>query len=316
MKSYRKTNQLYKQYDVGKEYPVNDVKVKVFTGKSWVYKDRKLLDPSYTFDECKEEIKKISSLEGFFLDTNSYNKTILTYQPHFYEKENKLWNDINIKNKLLENRKKYLKKDNFSSREILRGFKISGIYVGFSHFNPLWIKAFIKKYDIKSIYDPCGGWGQRLLGAKDISYIYNDWDLRTYNGVKKIIRDFNITNKVLYNNDCTSFIPIEDYDAVFTCPPYFNIEVYNNRMFKDINDFEKWWMKMIQCSIKNAKIFAYVINHTYLNLTKIWCKNNNLIHIEDIDLGNKSNHFQKKCKINKKEILVVFKIPCSSPLSP
>ena len=90
---------------------------------------------------------------GNYNSTLSFNKTVLQFQPHFYEKEKQLFRNDNIRNKLIQNREKYLNKtyENISDIELLRGFKISGIHQGFSHFSPLWIKAFIEEFNIKSI---------------------------------------------------------------------------------------------------------------------------------------------------------------------
>ena len=61
-----------------------------------------------------------------------------------------------------------------STHVLLRGFKISGIHYGYSHFNPLIIKKFLEDTNAKICYDPCGGWGHRILGSMNIDkYIEN-----------------------------------------------------------------------------------------------------------------------------------------------
>ncbi len=144
------------------------------------------LDYSYTQKEQKREWHRIQKSPGNYKDVVHLNKIVLSNQPHFFDKERELFKDKHIRDKLLANRLKYIGKQrqDLTMREILRGFKISGIYTGFSHFSPLWIKAFIEQYKPKIIYDPCGGWGHRLLGAlsTDTPYIYNDfWD-KTFEG--------------------------------------------------------------------------------------------------------------------------------------
>ena len=103
------------------------------------------LDYSYNEDECMKEFIKISSRKGDYQSSCFYNKIPLTHQPHFYALEKAMWKDENVKRSLIVNRCHYLNKreDQLTDREILRGFKISGIHYGFSHFNPFWIKAFI-----------------------------------------------------------------------------------------------------------------------------------------------------------------------------
>jgi hypothetical protein len=270
------------------------------------------LSAAYTPEECQKEYDMYRSKEGSYGKIPSSNKIILTYQPHYYEKENKLWNENknDIRRKLLNNRLKYIQKDEYiiTDREILRGFKISGIYIGYSHFNPLWIKKFIKDYNIQSLYDPCGGWGHRLIGSGDIKYIYNDLDKRTYESCKKICKDFQMKNKIFYNNDCRNFTPSEEYECIFTCPPYYNTETYQNKTFKDLNDYKNWWKKTINNSLKKSvKYFSFVINNDFKNILIRECLNKGMILHDEISLGLKYNHFQSLHKKYKGEYLYIFK---------
>lgn len=270
------------------------------------------LDGSYTFEQCQKEYQKICSLLGNFNPIPALNKNVLTYQPHFYEIEKKLWleNPNNLRQKLVDNRRHYINKDEYTltHKEVLRGFKISAFYKGFSHFSPLWIKKIIEDYQIKSIYDPCGGWGHRLLGSGDILYIYNDWDTRSYNGVVQMAKDLKLKNKIFYNNNCTQFTPKEDYECVFTCPPYYNIEIYQNKTFKNLDDYNDFWNSAIQKSLKpSVKWFIYVINNIYYEQTKNICLKNGLKHVTHIDLGIRHNHFQTNQIKTHREIIVIFK---------
>jgi len=271
------------------------------------------LEYTYPHQLQQNELKNVRNTKGNPNSTAFYNKIVLSHQPHYYEIENKLWaeNQNNIRDRLLNNRLRYIGKNEYqiNDKEILRGFKIAGYYIGFTHFNPLWIKYFIEKYNISSIYDPTAGWGHRLLGSQNIKYIGNDWDVRTYNGLCSITKDFNLKNAIIYNNDCSVFTPNEDYEAVFTCPPYCNAEIYNNKTFNDNDDYKCWWDKTIKCSFKpNTKYFAYVINHIYKQLLHDVCIENNLILIEETILGRKLNHFQlSSTKVIKNEYMCIFK---------
>ena len=271
------------------------------------------LELSYAYPESdlKSQFKLLQSSPGRFESDPCYNKIILTYQPHYYALEKQMWkNDPVLRARLVANREKYLFKtrDKLNDKEILRGFKISGEHIGFSHFSPLWIKAFIEKYSVKSVYDPCGGWGHRLLGATGIKYIYNDLDIQTYNGVKKIATDFNISAS-FYNQDAAILTPIEDYDAVFTCPPYYNAEIYSNGPFTSLKAYSDWWEQVVQHSIKpGVKYFAFVINNDYKQLLKDVTEKQGLKFIEEIAVGrNRLNHFQRVATQRKKgEFLLVF----------
>jgi len=270
---------------------------------------------NYSDEQIVSELNLIKSKVGNYNSTPSFNKTILQFQPHFYEREKQLFKDENIRNKLIQNREKYLNKtyENISDIELLRGFKISGIHQGFSHFSPLWIKAFIEEFNIKSIYDPCGGWGHRFLGSTNIKYIYNDIDERSVFGVKSIRNRFEKnfvvkTKTVFYNEDASKFTPKEKYDAVFTCPPYFNKEKYTKDESSSNFDYDNWlnWLqKMIEKSSVNCKKYiALVLSPEYENdLLKIM---ENYKFLKQINLGIQYKNFKNVGEKKFKDVLYIF----------
>jgi hypothetical protein len=265
----------------------------------------------YTAKQLQDEIAFYKTTEGNYGIIPSKNKIVLNYQPHFYDYERVLWQDTAIQEKLINNRCKYLNKtvDELTTAEILRGFKISGIHYSYSHFSPLWFKKFITDFNIKSVYDPCGGWGHRLLGTLGTSlkdYIYNDYDLKTVNGVTDIVSFIKPEcNILVYNNRAELFIPNKEVDAIFTCPPYYNKEIYNNKIFKDKNDFIYWWEQVTKnCLQTKCKYFGVVIDN---NNQKIISKplNQHKLIIEQ-KLNKNKTHLSKQT--NSYETLLVYQI--------
>lgn len=265
-----------------------------------------ILNYTYTEDQCRRELNNLSKTDASYKSLPTRNRIIHTFQPHFFHAELELWQDKDIREKLLANRQKYLNKTEFSDREILRGFKISGIHIGYSHFSPLWFRKFIDDNNITSVYDPCGGWGHRMVGAylSGIEYIYNDlWD-KTYKGCVGI-KKFLQYNCKMYNRDATEFTPEEDYECVFTCPPYNNIEVYDNTPIEDYDGFIR---NMISASVKPAvHTIGIVINNVYID-TIIRHIPYTFKHIDTHTLGTSSHisHFNKVNTV-KSEVLLVFK---------
>lgn len=253
------------------------------------------------------EYNYYKSKPGNLKGATSFNYIIKYYQQNiFYKQENELIKDPSIEEKLISNRCRYLNKSiiELTHNDLLLGFKRSGIYIGYSHFNPFIFKYFIEKYDVKKCYDPCGGWGHRLLGAFDLEkYIYNDLSKSTYNNVKRIIHDLKIQNTVTYNNDAQNFIPNEDFDAMFTCPPYYNLESYECGDFKSYEDYEKFIDSLFEVfyNKESCKIFGIVIREDYLNIKyKDRC-------FEYFEIENKkSKHLGLSIVHNKKEYLYVF----------
>lgn len=271
-------------------------------------------------DKIKKEFELIKQGKGYDALPNK-NECILYFQwQEFYKKEIELWKENKFKNGLplqswiYANRIKYLGKDalTLTDREILRAFKITGVHVGNSFHSPFWIQQFIKDYNITSIYDCCGGWGHRLLGAWNIKYIYNDINPITNLNVKRMCDYFNLKDKYFYNEDSAYLTPQEDYEAVFTCPPYYNIEKYSEKGAENFSyqDFLLWWKKTIQVSCLNkstCNYFAFIINNT-LKKDMIKCGlETGLKQIQEIPVGKPViSHLNVNKKQSKGEFLIIF----------
>lgn len=216
------------------------------------------------FKYYQNNIGKISS-------PNNKNYIVKYFQQdEFFKTEKILFQNKDIRDKLINNRMKYLNKnyDQLTVEDILYGFKRSGLYYGYSHFNPLTFKWFINNYNCKICFDPCGGWGHRLLGSNNLDlYIYNDLSTSIYNNVNNIINFFNIRNVKTYNKDAYDFIPEENYDSMFTCPPYYNLEHYECGDFETYDDF----LLLIDCLFyafyykESCKYFGLVIREDLLD---------------------------------------------------
>jgi len=251
--------------------------------------------------ELLNEYNNIQTKKGTLNSKPIHNKIIKNFQTHFYEKENELYKNPELRRKLIQNRKEFLNKKEYelTNRELLSGFKISGIFTGYSFFSPLWFKYFIEKMNITTIYDPFGGWGHRLLGSHDLKlYIYNDNSLKTYNGIQNMVEYLKLENIKLYNEDASNLIPLENYEAVFMCPPYDNLEKYEI----DIIDFETLMQKTIINSYlnTNAKIIGIVIKENFEHLLLNILGN----YISKEKVNAQINHFKTKTNF---EYLYIWK---------
>ena len=211
-----------------------------------------------------------------------------------------------LRRKLIQNRCKYLnkKEKDLTISDIFSGFKNGGIHYGYSHFNPVWTNWFINHYDIKTVFDPCGGWGHHLLGMLSCDkIIYNDINRDIYNGVKEMKEYFDIDNLELYNEDIRDFDLTEDVDAWFMCPPYYNLEDYGNNSFKDIEEYKKF-LNIIFGKWKdsNSGIFGMVIREDYYELLDDVFKG---LCVEKEPLKVSKSHLVKKKKFG--EYFYIFK---------
>ena len=182
---------------------------------------------------------------------------------NFFKNEIELYaTDPIIRRQIIQNRIKYLNKaeTDLTPDEIMSGFKESGIYYGYSHFNPQWTNWFINKYNIKTIYDPCGGWGHHLLGMLSCNkIIYNDFSKSTVDSIQKIKEYFNIDNLKVHYGDGSEYIP-EEVDGWFMCPPYYNLEHYECGDFESIENYIEFLNKIFNIWKKSSsKIFGIII---------------------------------------------------------
>lgn len=280
---------------------------------------------SISEDALKKEWDSIKRNSYGYDSGNSWNKIVRHFQfKELYKEELKLWLEnplyrgLPLRSWIYANRKKYINKGygELTQAEILRAFKITGIHIGYSFHSPFYIKQFIKDYNIKSIYDPCGGWGHRLLGAasENCKYVYNDINRATSVNCIRIKAYFQMNNIEFYSKDAAKFTPQEDYEAVFTCPPYHNVEVYTEHGAENLSyeDFLTWWDFVVKnsCVIKDScKYFAFIINRTHEDAMHNICLNNNLELIESHILGSskQTSHLNANSSKAKYEKLLVYK---------
>lgn len=260
---------------------------------------------NFTKEELQDEFFWFLEHGGKCTIRSRHNKIIKYFQQDvLYKTEKQLMQDQNILNKLTSNRCKYLSKrpEELTTLELIDGFKKSGIYYGYSMFNPLLAKWFYEQYDCKCSYDPCGGWGHRLLGATELdAYIYNDISTEVLNNVKAMCEYFDIDNVKFYNNNCIGFVPNEEYDSIFTCPPYENVEVYDKKLDKE--EYDKLLDSIFIAYIrKNACKACGIVLREDLFPSKY----NNLITNKILLKNSPSRHLHKHTKHKYDEYLFVL----------
>lgn len=278
-------------------------------------KDRVLdLHLDFTVNELKTEFNSLKrDINGTCKNTSASNKNIKAFlQNQFYKVEKKLYHDPEVKYKLDRNRQRYqfTLMENLSIGQILGGFKITGIHFGYSFFNPRLFTWFIDHENLqgKCCYDPTGGWGHRMLGGQQLSkYIYNDLSHHTVEGVKTMALFHDITNTVFYENDARTFEPTEEYDAMFTCVPYYadnkDIEKYECDGFKSKEDYDDFICSLYNKYLnkESCKVFGLVIREDMLpeNLRK------NIV--EEYPLKLTKSHFQYYAAKKNIEYLYIFR---------
>jgi len=104
-------------------------------------------------------------------------------------------------------------------------------------------------------WDPCAGWGGRLMGATaaGVRYLATEVEPKTAEGNRRLAQALGVEAEVV-------LCPAENFDPptvdfVFTSPPYFDVEHYgdsDDQSFRVNQTFEGWVEGFLRPVIRNA----------------------------------------------------------------
>lgn len=149
-----------------------------------------------------------------------------------------------------------------------------------SQFKPSSALALYRYFDAQSVYDPCGGWGDRLVAAMAGGIKYHCRD------TNPLVIAADSAMQYMYKHDApVSFeckgseidAPNEKYDIAITSPPYYKIEKYqgensSHAIYKKFDDWMDGFLyPMIENSLESVVSGGKVVinisdvyaNHTY-----------------------------------------------------
>ena len=221
------------------------------------FRDKKGIDVNKEYNHLKKDkidIDKITAQK-----TSKSNTIIREYMPHIYEVEDykgnnilKLW----TKEKLTKAFKS-LDKPNYTVNsnlsELKRVLKFNPVTI----YSPIMTKSLVSSLDCKTIFDPCIGWGGRMIGTTclgdDYHYTGCEPFTKTFSGLENMIKELNIESQVnIYNLPVESMLDVlndKHYDMCLTSPPYYDLEVYSHedsQSIKRYNTYEKWLNEFIK----------------------------------------------------------------------
>lgn len=202
----------------------------------------------------------LKSAENLSPQSNTCMQLIQHFHPSLWQANKKGhlspfigWNDVECLYSAIENRLKY-KGSDLSPKDIRAGLTFSHAAPKVSIFKPALAKYIINKYlsDYTQIFDPCSGYSGRLLGAiaADKFYIGQDINQTTISESISLCDYFHITNYELY---CKNSLATKgNYECLFTCPPYYDKENWN----QDIEQLtcDEW----IEACLNNYECEKYV----------------------------------------------------------
>lgn len=235
----------------------------------------------------------------------------------FYEHELAMWNNNayrgdkwgTVRAFLYANRWKYIHKlpDELTDRMLLRAFRISGLYVGYTSFDNAMMLKVIEKYGVTSVYDPCSGWGERMAACGLLGVDYEGCDIndRLTNGYNKLIGLIDGFKPLMHINDSAKQDVEHNVDAIITCPPYMDVEIYTDKGAEhyDKDKFTAWWEDVVaKCSATNAKVFAVQTNQACRDIFLSGMTNAGWRLSEELTYNNaRVSHFHRTGKSVKHE---------------
>jgi hypothetical protein len=284
--------------------------------------------PSLPYPDLEESLQEVidkiskydfskvynSSTNEFSNNTSTIGHNYLKHHFHSYWKSKfngnkspeEAWQDDKIMKEIIEYRIGCNNSNeifDFTLHQLVRGLSARRITVSF--FKPILAAAIYKHYlgDKFSpmVLDPCCGFGGRLLGFKSVYpdgvYVGCEPNVETYNELLELKNKngWSDGHVRLYNCKFEDFIDENyNYDFVFTSIPYYDLEVYSNKMeYKSFNDWRDVFIKSIE---------QYSGRNCYINATEDLCIKLGWKNIDSYILSNRS-HFDKK-EGEKKEWIV------------
>lgn len=154
-----------------------------------------------------------------------------------------------------------------------------------SQFRPSAAKAVYDYFKAESVLDLSMGWGDRLAGAAASQYVEKyvgfDPNINLNEGYERQMRNYNSLMKSAFFPKCAEDSLIElsekdvSFDLIFTSPPYFDKEKYDqseNQSYVKYKKFDDWMryflFTAIALRIKNLKIGGHLV----LNISDIYTR--------------------------------------------
>lgn len=243
----------------------------------------------------------------------------------FYARELQMWDDDEVHHRkwgrlrarLLANRLHYLGRLPESALEVVRGLAISGEIRSYSTFINTAMTAVLDQYKPTSLYDPCSGWGERMLtcAQRGVTYTGTDISEAVVQAHQSLIDRLGLTHAdVTLGDSATRDMRGGTHEMVLTCPPYGNTEVYTENGAENLDDeaFLGWWKRVVTMSVApTTRVFAFQIS-------ELWRERmSTVVHsvlgdgwrcVDEIDASASRNHFQRSRsrQTHRGETMVVF----------
>lgn len=122
-------------------------------------------------------------------------------------------------------------------------------------------QAIALKGSGRILFDPCAGWGGRLLGtiSQGWKYIACEPNPETFENLQRMIsflrKHFDIPPIELSEIQAENYEYAEKHDIVLTSPPYFDLEVYtkdDQQSYNKFGTYESWMENWLEPLVNNS----------------------------------------------------------------
>jgi 16S rRNA G966 N2-methylase RsmD len=200
-----------------------------------------------------KKLKVWNTQENIINSTNRIGMKLCEhFFPNFYDIKNNrgesfssLWNKNNLIKILRWNRKSH---STPYLSELKRGIYFCCGLTKNTMFRPQVAKMICDHYKPNAVFDPCAGWGGRLLGvvSSGAKYIAFEPNTKTFNNLQSMIKFLSIEDQVTLI--CDDALNMQKYelpkvDMILTSPPYFDLEIYSDeetQSHKNRSSYEDW----------------------------------------------------------------------------
>lgn len=262
--------------------------------------------------------------KGLNLLVGNFSMIAKHYQfREFYKREIELWESnpivrgLPLQVFLYHNRLKYLGKApmELSDIELMRGIGIAGIIRSYTAFDAKLMKRVLDEYGVKSVYDPCAGWGERMLCCRyaGVRYLGVDVNAGLGLGYGDMVFGMGLSEQeFLVGDSSTVRLPDADFDAVITCPPYGDTEIYTERGAENLaeRDFIAWWDSVVENSLSvHPRLFCFQVNQKWRERMSVPVLGHGFQLIDAMDAKGRSSHMTRRGGTDTKrerETMLVF----------
>ena len=243
----------------------------------------------------------------------------------FYARELQMWETDEVHHRkwgrlrarLLANRLHYLGKLPESALEVVRGLAISGEIRSYSTFVNTAMLAVLDRYEPTHMYDPCSGWGERMLtcAQRGVTYTGTDISEAVVQSHQGLIDRLDLSNvSVSLGDSATRDMRDGSHEMVLTCPPYGDTEIYTSQGAENLDDeaFLEWWKQVVSMSVApSTRVFAFQISEKWrkrMSAVALDVLGDQWHLADEIDASASRNHFQRAQSRQKHrgETMVVF----------